>query len=181
VRPPLAKWFRALAGSTSCRFRSLTSTDRDEPRLWPASILEGEPIRNVNAVRGMRIAAYLAGLVTVYVLFIRVTQGPGPFEQAGTSVLLVIASYWIGGLIAGFLVGIALPLARGPVGAALLGVIGGVPLMFVVGLPLTTPAEWRTFLPVMALLAGGTGGPLCAVLFWHLRHRANGSGSLGRR
>jgi hypothetical protein len=130
----------------------------------------------VDVRRTTAVAVGLATLLTAYVLFVRLVRGSEPFVEAGTSLYRIIASYWIGGIVAGVLVGVALPIGRSAWGAALLGGIAGIPVTYAGLLALTTPEEWNTFVPVTSVVVGGLcGGPFAGLWIWVRRRQRVGA------
>ena len=107
----------------------------------------------------MRWALIYASVYSALVGLIAVFIGPGPFERANTTLLSVLLVYWGGGLIAGVIVGLLLPIGRSTVGAALIGGVAGVPVACAAMLATTQPAKWVETLPVAAVL-GLVLGPL---------------------
>lgn len=87
---------------------------------------------------GLFIAAILSCYVTVLYLF----RGPRPFQAQGTNVLTVVATYIVGGIAAGVIVGLFRPLGRSDWGAALLGAICGLAVFALIRVSLDGPTHW---------------------------------------
>lgn len=103
--------------------------------------------------------------VAVYsgiVLVIALTQGAGPFARSDTSLTKVLAAYWVGGLGAGVLVGLLLPLGRSMLGAAFIGAIAAIPVACAATLAITPPEHWASTLPV-GIGFGVLVGPLFGI------------------
>lgn len=71
------------------------------------------------------------GLALVLSVFVVVVRGPSMFREGGgglEGLLAVVLSYLVAGLVAGAVVGVLKPLARSPIGAALLGFVASMPV-----------------------------------------------------
>ena len=118
-----------------------------------------------NLLMGMGLGFFVATGFTVWITFIRLSAGPGPFESLDTTYGTTVALYYGGGFVGGILIGLLWPLRRWPWGAALLGMVGVFPLYFGVELAQSgvTGAFTRYNVASSALLAFLVGG---AVGLW---------------
>lgn len=81
-----------------------------------------------NVVWGIRGGVAFAGIYSLWVVGLYLFRGSAPFENQGTTLLEVLAAYWFGGAVAGGLVGLLRPLVRWRLGAALVGIVAGIPV-----------------------------------------------------
>lgn len=113
--------------------------------------------------------SYAAGfsLLALAIAFITVARAGFQHVDAAATVLgKVFAAYFLAGLVSGMLVGVLLPIGRRRIGAALLGLIGGIPVYGVVGMAILPVSEWWPNLAVVTLLCAVTVGPLFGIMVW---------------
>lgn len=122
-----------------------------------------------NVVVCVLLGMAVATLFSLYVLVVYTVKGSEPFERAGASVALVVASYYLCAMIAGALVGVLLPLARNPLAAAVVGFLAAVPALAGVGLFAYPPAQWVAEVPSMSLEIGAILGPAVGLGVWYRR------------
>jgi hypothetical protein len=72
-----------------------------------------------RAKMGIKVGLLFSCLYSVYVIGLYLIRGPAVFMAYGTTIGVVIASYFAGGIIAGAIVGALLPLTRFRIGAML--------------------------------------------------------------
>lgn len=72
---------------------------------------------------GIATGLIFACLYSLYVGGLYIVRGSEPFERLGTNVLTVIATYVIGGVSAGTVVGILRPLGKRRSGAILIAIV----------------------------------------------------------
>ncbi len=120
-----------------------------------------------NLLMGMGLGFFVATGFTVWITFIRLSAGPGPFESLDTTYGATVALYYGGGFVGGVLIGLLLPLRRWPWGAALLGIVGVFPLYFGVELAKSgvTDAFTRDNVATSTFLAFVVGGA-AGLWFW---------------
>jgi hypothetical protein len=83
----------------------------------------------------------MATAFTVWISLLRWTAGTAPFDRIDTTYSATVALYYAGGAVGGLVIGLLLPLRRWPWGAALLGMLGVLPLYFGVALTTSRPSK----------------------------------------
>jgi len=106
----------------------------------------------------------LATLFSVWVAVITVL-GSGAVEKAGFSLATMVATYYLGGLVGGLIVGVFWPLTQNVVGAALVGYVAALPFYVWVGAVVvdggrSSPGYW----PIV--LISSTTGAAMGVWLW---------------
>jgi hypothetical protein len=110
---------------------------------------------------------------SAFVVILAVVKGSTTFDSQNTTLLKALAVYWVGGVVAGALVGLFLPLGRHPVGAMVLGALGGVPVFAAAMLASTPAADWGRYIGLS--LAGGAVIGAIAGLVIHVGERDDSS------
>ena len=118
-----------------------------------------------GAWTGVKWAAAFALVYSAYIVVLAVVKGSTTFPSQDTTLLKVLGVYWLGGLAAGILVGLFLPLGNHPVGAMLLGALGGIPVFVAAMLATTAPAEWGQYL-LLSLAGGSVIGAFVGLVFY---------------
>lgn len=127
-----------------------------------------------NLRTGLEWGLSFALFYSAYVLLLALIKGPGVFIRAGTTLLTVVAAYFLGGLVGGAAFGLLLPLGRSLTGAAVLGFIVALPVTAAIGMSLWPPEVWLSKTPVI-LIASGTLGPLCGASMWFVTQGSDGN------
>lgn len=118
-----------------------------------------------NVRVSVKWAVSLAAVYSAYVVILAIAKGSLAFDRYNTTLLEVLGVYWLGGMVAAVLVGILLPIGRHPLGASVLGALGGVPLGFAATLAIATSERWGENL-VVGSLGGALVGALTGLMFW---------------
>jgi hypothetical protein len=112
---------------------------------------------------GVGIGLVFAALYSLYVAVLFLIVGSEPFDRHHTSVLMVIATYFVGGITGGSVVGVMRPHTHSRFVAIIVGIVAAFFVIFGVavasqGLPWNwTRAAW-TALAVLSILFGSFGG-----------------------
>jgi len=124
---------------------------------------------------GVVIGVLLAVLTSVVALLILLVRGQHPFDSNHLSVVRVIATYLLAGVLGGMLVGLSLPLARWMPGAALVGFLAAFVLWFVVTWSISSEDPLLSILKTSAVLGVAFGLPI-GVGFWYQQRRYERTG-----
>jgi hypothetical protein len=81
-----------------------------------------------NIILGILWGLALALFYSLFVIIVYLFEGTRRFDANQTSILTVIASYFLGGLGGGAVVGALLPLTRWLLGSAIVGVVAVIPI-----------------------------------------------------
>ena len=81
-----------------------------------------------NLLRGLSFGLFVATGLGLWVTFLRVTLGTGPFDDSGVPYALTVLLYFVGCAVGGTLLGALLPLRRWALGSMLLGVLFTLPV-----------------------------------------------------
>ncbi|HEX5438980.1 MAG TPA: hypothetical protein VFW98_17645 [Gemmatimonadaceae bacterium] len=73
---------------------------------------------------GLKFAVVYSAFALIALLF----GGAAVFQHSGTTFVFAIGLYFAAGLVAGAIVGVLRPVTRGPIGAAIVGVIAAIPI-----------------------------------------------------
>lgn len=114
-----------------------------------------------NIRTGLRWATLYACVYSAIVIVIALLRRATTLDQAGTSILAVLGVYWVGGLTAGLLVGVLLPIGRTTIGATVIGAVAGIPIACAATLVVTPSDQWGENLPVgvgLGILFGAVFG-----------------------
>src|SRR5947209_6926826 len=92
---------------------------------------------------GVAIGLVFACLYSGYVGILYLLRGSEPFSRLGTTVLVVIASYFAGGISGGAVVGILQPLGRSLLGAIFVGIVAACFVFLGIGVAADgPPSHW---------------------------------------
>jgi hypothetical protein len=122
-----------------------------------------KPVEGVRS--GVKWAVAFAGVYSAYVVLLAIVKGSTTFESQHTTLLKVLAVYWGGGVAAGVVVGLFLPIGQHPVGAMVLGALGGVPVFAAAMLATTPPANWGDYM-ILSLVGGAAVGALTGLVLY---------------
>lgn len=117
-------------------------------------------MRNVRTGLGYGLA-YVA-VYCGFVLMLALVKGEAFFVAAGTTLPGVLLAYLTGGIAAGCVVGLLLPLARTKLGAAFIGFVAAIPVFWAAGMVVGTPQSLTAVLledalPLAAILGPAAG------------------------
>jgi len=112
-----------------------------------------------NLTRGIKWGLYFAFCYSIIVALLALFRGNAPFENASTTLPMVLGVYWVCGLIVGALIGALWPLGKSYWGAALLGAIGSLPVSLAILMATEPRSAWREEL-VLYVGIGLIAGPL---------------------
>ena len=113
--------------------------------------------------RCVGVGLCFAAFYSAYVCLLYLIRGAAPFERLGTSLIVVIGTYFFGGIAAGVIVGILQPFARWRLGAIGIGIIAAFFVFFGIevaadGLPWRwTSDNWITLLALPVLFGTFAG------------------------
>jgi hypothetical protein len=124
----------------------------------------------------LRWGLKMAVVYSLFAVAVRILAGDAPFESAGTAVWKVVVAYFAGGIAAGMIAGLLLPLGRYWVGAMLVGAVAGMPVMFAIGMAIRPPDEWLTVVPKIAVGGALLLGPACGLSAWFIHRRLSRGG-----
>ncbi len=114
-----------------------------------------------NLARGLALGLFIATGLTVWITFLRVTQGTAPFEHAGTPYGRTVLLYYAGFVVGGTVLGALLPLRRWALGSMLLGFLFVLPVYASFVVLDATPAErfssWNVLGTLIASIVVGGG------------------------
>jgi hypothetical protein len=116
-----------------------------------------------DIVWGVRIGIVFAILYSLYVAILFLLVGSAPFDKHHTSVVTVIATYFVGGISGGAVVGAMRPYTHSRFVAIVVGIVAAFFVVFGVivpsqGLPLRwTGANWAS-LVLTSVFLGAFGG-----------------------
>jgi len=85
---------------------------------------------------GIGFGLFAATVLTMWVSFLHLRAGSGPFAALNVTYQEVVVGYYLGGLAGGLLIGLAWPLRRWMLGCLVLGVLGVFPMY------LFAPLNW---------------------------------------
>jgi hypothetical protein len=117
----------------------------------------------INLAWGVKLGLAFAAAYSLYVAVLFLAVGSQPFDKLHTSLLTVIATYVIGGLTSGTVVGVMRPYLHIRLVAILVGITAALFVIFGIlvasqGMPwLWHRAEWGS-LALCSLLLGSFGG-----------------------
>jgi hypothetical protein len=122
---------------------------------------------------GLSFASVFSLVATVLVLL----RGPALLREYHTTYLGLVAGYLFGGITAGVITGLLLPLCRHIVGAMLVGFVAILPFGFLTVLTLYPPERWSTYVPIVPVVGSAILGPLAALAIRSgIREGSRGSG-----
>ena len=116
-----------------------------------------------NLAWGIKLGLAFAAVYSLYVVVLFLAEGSRPFDRLHTSLLMVIATYVIGGLTSGALIGVMRPYLHMRSVAILVGITAGVFVFFAIavtsdGMPWHwSRTSWES-VAVCSLLLGSFGG-----------------------
>jgi hypothetical protein len=117
--------------------------------------------------QGVAIGLAFACLYSLYVGGLYFLQGPAPFQRLGTSIGVVIGTYFFGGISAGIVVGVLQPLARWRLGAIVIGIIAAFFVFYGIGIAANgSPSEWRKNVWITWTVLPIVFGALAGNRFW---------------
>jgi hypothetical protein len=125
-----------------------------------------------NLRTGLRWGVAYSAVYSAYVVGLWVFRGDAPFEHNNTTLGAVLLAYWGSGVLVGAMVGILLPFGVTWYGAAVLGVLGAYPTLYLILVGMQPRSEWFTSVPLMALLGSTIVGPMCGIGLWRLNRDA---------
>ena len=99
----------------------------------------------------------MAAYYSLIAFIIYLARGSQPFEDLGATVGGTFAAYWAGGLLGGFLLGLAFPLARNTIGSIGVGILVAVPAFAGISLASSGKLNWVVIL-ICAGIFGTIGG-----------------------
>ncbi len=109
---------------------------------------------------GVKGGLFGGAVFSTIALVLWLVQGAEAFAEARMTLGALVAAYMVGGLAVGGVVGLLLPFARTPVGAALVGSLAGVSLVVVMGLLMAEAADDMEHFWTAATITGvGLGAP----------------------
>ena len=82
---------------------------------------------------GVFAGLLMATFYSVVAIAIHAAKGSGAFDEAGITLGKALAAYWIGGAVGGAVLGLAIPLARNKLGAAIVGILVAIPAFVAIG------------------------------------------------
>ena len=88
------------------------------------------------------VGLVMASIYAMYAIGLYALEGPRPFEQNGTSIAVVLATYYAAGVIGGGVVGLLMPFTASIVGSAAVGVLVAFISFFGIAIANEGPA-WR--------------------------------------
>jgi hypothetical protein len=124
-----------------------------------------------NLKSGTRWGLAFAAFYSAAAVLIWLVRGDVAFEAQGTSLWQVLLAYVAGGMAAGVVVGLLMPLGRTRFGAGVIGFVAAVPVMFVVGMAVSPPPTWFTRVPIVAFGCAAILGPIVGIQFWNAARR----------
>ena len=101
---------------------------------------------------GVRSGVVFGLAFSALALVIRLLGGEGPFEVHHTSFAKMIASYLLGGISAGVIVGALRPLTKSKPGAAVVGFFAAIPIGMLVRLAMLGNEPWEPRDTIVTLL-----------------------------
>lgn len=123
-----------------------------------------------NLTLGIRWGFIFGAAYSLWAGVLFLLRGSTPFRGHNVTVVEAVATYLIGGVIAGGIVGILLPLTRWKLGAALVGMVAVLPVSIGVIGSMQGFSPWtegHTFVvAMMSLLLGGGGGLILRNIFY---------------
>lgn len=119
---------------------------------------------------GLLLGLAVATGLSVYVVVAYLVTDGDILSGYGVSLLTVIATYYLGGMVGGLIVGLLSPFYRTWYGAMLLGWLAVIPLYSVVTFA-DAPGELLTNIPDV-LIISGLVGPLVGLFVWLFEKRA---------
>jgi len=119
--------------------------------------------RNVRKCVGYGTA--YAAVYSLVAFAVAASAAPSPLGEAGASgIPQLILAYFAGGIAAGLLIGLLLPLGRTRVGAAAIGFVAAVPVFWALAMTeATSRSMWQVLLQD-AIPLGGIMGPAAGLI-----------------
>jgi hypothetical protein len=120
-------------------------------------------ISRENIRWGVRGGLLAATGYSVWASAVYLVRGPGAFDQHGTSLPEIIVLYFVGGLIAGAVVGALRPLTESREGMVVVGVVAALPILFALffylfGSPEAWSAKHWFLWVILSLVCGVSAG-----------------------
>ncbi len=112
-----------------------------------------------------------AGVYTAFVLVVALLRGSAPFERVGTTLPKAIAAYVVAGLLGGAAFGLLLPVGRTRLGAAVLGFVIALPVMYTITIAMDPAALENTSRWVVTLGSAVILGPAGGLSLWYVNRR----------
>jgi hypothetical protein len=103
----------------------------------------------------------MAAICSAWVTLIRVFQGQDFFTELGVSFGKLVLIYFGGGIVAGAIVALLLPIGRWLVGATMIGYLAALPFFSLLSLTTLSPDEWHRiglFVTLASSLVGAGAG-----------------------
>jgi RsiW-degrading membrane proteinase PrsW (M82 family) len=82
-----------------------------------------------NVLWGVKAGLFFASFYSLFVLLLYAFRGEEPSESKGVSLLAVVVTYFIGGVLGGAIVGLLRPFTRERWGAIVVGMIAALPVV----------------------------------------------------
>lgn len=124
---------------------------------------------------------YGVGIATLYALWVAgasLIGGSDTLQETNISLGQIVMIYYGGGILVGMFVGLAWPLTRWRVGAALVGYIGAIPFFFAIGTLVRKTDESMSISALWALvLLSSIVGAGAGVSVWSERNPKGGNRS----
>lgn len=120
---------------------------------------------------GTQYGMGFALLFSAYAVIQRIAFGPNVFDSYHMTFVSVVGVYLGGGLLSGTLVGLLRPIARYPLGAALVGFLAALPIAFVIEKLSDAGASWN-YIDTITVTVCSVGLGTLPALFW-LRQAEN--------
>jgi hypothetical protein len=123
-----------------------------------------------NVRTGLAYGLGLATVLSCIVLVLVAVRGPQALRSYGIGLPLMLLGYYVSGVLGGAVVGLLLPLARWPLGAALVGVIAGSIVYALAGWLVTGQGERAAVLPGLTLIGAAVGAAVGVGLWYGERY-----------
>lgn len=124
-----------------------------------------------NLVTGLSWGLWFACCYSAFALLMVLLRGPSLLAKYNTTLLGLIAAYFVGGLAAGAAVGLLSPWGRRRSGAALLGFVGAFLALYAIGIAMTPRASWLSSTPLVAAFCAAILGPILGISWWSDENR----------
>lgn len=111
--------------------------------------------RKASPLLGVIAGIFIATLFSVWAVAVYLVSGGGAFERLGISFGATISIYFAGGIVGGLVVGLIWPLTRWWWGAAVVGVVGALPVYLMASVALDGDFLGGT---ILAIVVGGIVG-----------------------